>query len=346
MEVIKLMNGIYYTDQELIQTMKDYNKNIGFPKIRDFVASKGLPCARNYIDRFGSFQNGIKLAGIEIPDKKKKDFNRKIVLSNEEILSTFKRLAIDKLNNAGERLTAKDVNESNELPSMPSMYRKFGKSLDHIYELCDIDINIFKQQYMIKQYINLSNIIQRTPTSRDLDKYCKNGICSASKTYIDYFGSMFNLQKMSGLPIVHLGMNKTDEEMIQDLIILKSRLGRTPTIEDLFDINDMASGSSYLTRFGSFVSALKLAGMESTNKHKRYTTKNGTICLSRLEHLFAQMLEKHNIKFLKDEPYSNYISFLNKRYTCDFVVFENDRPIFIEIFGFQIFHDDHIIILN
>lgn len=70
-----------YTDEELLEILKNYSK-IKFPTYRDFNSKNGLPSGRTYVDRFGSFQNAILKAGIEIPKERLRYFNREQLPDN------------------------------------------------------------------------------------------------------------------------------------------------------------------------------------------------------------------------------------------------------------------------
>ena len=53
-----------YSDDNLINILKDYYNNFGYPTQRKFRTSNGLPSYGTYVLRFGTFQNAIHLADI------------------------------------------------------------------------------------------------------------------------------------------------------------------------------------------------------------------------------------------------------------------------------------------
>ena len=65
-----------HTDEQLLEILRKYNDEVGFPTQRKFKTSNGLPSSVTYFNRFGSFQNAILLSGIEIPESRKRYFNR------------------------------------------------------------------------------------------------------------------------------------------------------------------------------------------------------------------------------------------------------------------------------
>ncbi|MGG2091237.1 hypothetical protein AB1283_00540 [Bacillus sp. S13(2024)] len=325
-----------HTDEELLDIMRNYAINVKFPTSREFKASNNLPCSRVYIDRFGSFQNAIIKSGILIPKERLRYFNRE-QLNDKTMLNLLKEETDKMITQENRLLTAVEINKNKNLPSEVAYHRRFG-GLTQAYALIGYDINKFGieelKEAMKEKYIELSKIINRTPTSRDLDEYSKKGFCHSASTYVHYFGKIDSLQKLTGLSPTRPARNKTKKEMIKDLLSMKDELGRTPTQTDLLTFPSVASASTYMTKFGSFVKALESAGLES-NKHKIYYTKSGTPCYSRMEHLFAQMLDKYKFKYLKDEKYLKYLNSIKRKITCDFVVFIDNETYFVEIFGIE-----------
>lgn len=318
-----------YTDKELLNILKEYAQNVKFPTSREFIASNNLPCARVYIDRFGSFQEAIIKSGIKIPKEKQRYFNR-VQLTDDELLHKLKEEVLK----SGKLLTAKEISKNKNLPSNAVYFRRFG-NLENVYSLIGMETlnnDLFKEK-LKSQFLELFKFLGRTPTSRDLDKYSKKGMCASASTYSHHFGGMDALQRSCNLTPTKK-LNKSKQEMIDDIKFLAEELGRTPTQCDLVNYSNIHSVKTYCDRFGSFVKALKEAGFES-NKHKIYYTKTGVPCYSRMEHLFAQMLIKFQLDFKKDVKYSDYISDENRKITCDFVVNLNDKEYFVEIFGIE-----------
>lgn len=323
-----------HSDKELLDILRNYSINVKFPTVRDFKASKGLPCSRVYIDRFGSFQKAIIEAGIEIPKSRLRYFNRE-ELPNEILLKLLKEETDKLIKKENRLLTAKEITKNKKLPSEAVYHRRFG-GLENAYRLIGYEMNGFGKDLIKKEmteaYVLLSEKLGRTPSSRDIDNYSKKGFCKAMKTYETYFGSLYNLQVYCDLVPTKVGRNKSKEELVADLKWLKRELGRVPNQLDLINFPTVASSSTYINKFGGFVNALEEAGMES-NKHKIFYTKLGTPCYSRMEHLFAQMLEKYKISYEKDVRYSDWITNYDKRHTFDFVISFNNKKYFIEIFG-------------
>lgn len=187
-------------NKELLQILKDYNKNIGFPTQRVFTAKNGLPSYSMYYDRFGSFKNAILLAGLKIPNERKRFFERES-LKDSKIKKEIKKFTDVYITNEHKLPTYDIINNNKELPSTSVIVKRFG-SLTNLFKILgynlDYEKEIFKEK-LLQEYKILAKKLNRTPTSRDLDKYSlKNKCCSAS-TYAYNFGSIYNIQKKIGL---------------------------------------------------------------------------------------------------------------------------------------------------
>ena len=62
---------------------------------------------------------------------------------------------------------------------------------------------------------------------------------------------------------------KSNQELLEDLRKLAEKLGRTPTITEARNCPDMAAIATYYNRFGSWVNALKLAGLTPPNSDEK-----------------------------------------------------------------------------
>lgn len=321
-----------YTNEQLINIMKEYAGKVKFPTIRDFTPKNNLPSATTYIDRFGSFQNAIIESGIEIPQSKLKYFNREI-LDDDNILKLLKIEVDKKLKDENRLLTADEINQNTNLPSFSSYNRRFG-SLAKTYEKLGFDISYvdieLKRNELKQKYLELAKLLGKTPNSREIDKHSKLGFCPAMKTYDTYFGSLFELQSICELTPTVIGRNKSREELLDDLRMMADELEKTPSQLDVVFFDTVASCRAYVSEFGSWTNAIKEAGL--TPITKKYYSYNGTLCLSYYELLFTNMLEKFNIYFEKEVPYKEYIN-TDKRYRFDFMITINQVKYFIEIFG-------------
>lgn len=263
---------------------------------------------------------------------------KRMNISDEEALKLLEHYTKEKHKTNPYLLTASEINNNSNMPCMSVYSTRLG-GLKNAYKMIGIDYdmhnkNVFKG-ILIKEYINLSNMLNRTPTSRDINLYSKQRIIHNSTAFINNFGSIKQLQEESNLEFTkHAYPKKTKDELKSDLLKLYKELGRIPTQKDLDKCKYTLRSDSYILYFGSFRKALIYSGFtENEIKNKVYKTSKGTICYSRLEYLFARVLENYNIPFDKDILYKNYITDFDKRYSFDFVLNINNSKYFVEIFG-------------
>ena len=325
-----------YTDEELLDILRKYNNEVGFPTTRGFRSYLGLPNAKTYNLRFGSFQDAILRAGIKIPENKKRFFNR-VEYDKDYLLKVFKEQVDISIIERGLLINDTEIDENKTLPSA-SVYYKHFSTLDNLYSLIGIDRNKFNndrlEEDMKKKYIKLRNILGRTPTSRDFDKYSKdNDYWYCCQAYLNHFGSIHKLQKIMGDIPTALGREFNKQDMIDGLLKLYKDLDCQPTQKDIYYCDYIPSVSHYIREFGSISNALYISGFKPNNKI--LTTPNGNKALSGYEYRFLLMLEKYNIKFKKEEYYKKYIDGLSCEYRFDFTIYINDKRYFVEIFGIE-----------
>ena len=297
-----------YTDEELLEILRKYNKEVEFPTQRKFRISNGLPSYGTYVNRFGSFQNAILLSEIEIPESRKRYFNR-IEYDKEYLLKVFKEQVDISIKEKGRLITDDEIDTNKNLPSA-SVYYKHFSTLDNLYSLIGIDKNKFNndklEEDMKKKYIELRELLGRTPHSRDFDKYSKNSdywyCCQA---YLNHFGTIQNLQKMMGDDPYVLGKNMDKQEMLDRLVRLSEELECQPTQKDIYYCDYTPSIEKYTKEFGSLSNALYILGFKPNNKIK--ISPKGNKALSGYEYRFLLMLEKYNIRFKKEVYYRDYI---------------------------------------
>ena len=323
-----------YTDEELLEILRKYNREVGFPTNRKFVTSNGLPSSGTYVNRFGSFQNAILLSGIEIPEDRKRYFNR-IEYSKDYLLKVFKEQVDVSIKERGKLINDDEIDLNKNLPSASVYYKNFS-TLDNLYSLIGIDRNKFNndklEEDMKKKYIELREILGRTPHSRDFDKYSKNNnhwySCQA---YLNHFGSIQNLQKSMGDDPFVLGKGMDKQEMLDRIMRLYEELGCQPTQKDIYYCDYTPSISTYSRVFGSVSNALYILGFKANNKV--LISPKGNKALSGYEYRFLLMLEKHDIEFDKEVYYRDYIKNFNRQYRFDFKINLDNKDYFIEIFG-------------
>jgi len=318
--------------------LEKYNEEFGFPKYDDITREKGYPSASVYVSRFGSWEKSLRIAGFEITEVLRRKFERRF-MTEEEILehmryhTWLKENAHSTPNLFNVLLIHLDFIEIEDLPSTTVIFHKFG-GIKNAYKRLGIDYASVNKEYsrqqLIKVFRRLAFYITRVPTNPDISEYTwYTGV--SSTTFYNAFGSIYNMQKDSGFEPLKLQHTRTKEELIQDLITLKEDLGTVPTVNDLIRNKDrFAHPATYHNYFGSFVKALKEAGM----KPSRYSyTPGGHLAHSGYERLFYIMLENHNIEFIPKAYYKDFIPRMKNNYEFDGIVWIDNKMYFIEIFG-------------
>jgi len=340
-EYKKQYHSIYkkVTDDELIDILRQYHNNIGFPVEREFTSKNNLPAYTLYFQRFGSFKNAILISGIDIPKEREMFFDRE-TLSDEEMLKLMEHYTDIKLNNDIYLLTNEDIDNIKNMPHSGTYNRRFG-GIVSAYEKLGIDYYDFNnkalEKDMIIKYKELYNILGRTPNSRDINKYSQtiDGFYSMG-AYEEHFGGVYKLQIYCDMLPTIIGRQKSKEELIEDLQELYERLGRVPTQRDVDDCEWIASSGKYFDEFGNFTNALKIAGFKDEKQSNNcLLTPQGNYCRSSYEYDFCTMLEDNSnmLEFWQEDYYYNYIKDYTRRHRFDFTVKYNNKIYPIEIFG-------------
>lgn len=325
-----------YTKEQLKDIMINYYNNVGFPTQRAFRVSNGLPSYGTYVNAFGSFKKAIDYCGIEVPKKRQWLYERE-EYTREEVLESFRNAVDSEIVTSGRLLTDNDIDSNKSMVSSNVLYKHFG-SLDKAYKLIGIDRIKYntklKEKDMKDKYIEIRNILGRTPHSRDFDRFSsKDDRYYACKTYLAHFGTIQKLQKLMGDEPYILGHGMSKEELLNRLKRLADSLDLVPTQQDLTLCPYTPSSATYAKHFGSYSNALKEIGLVARGLNQKFITPSGNLALSGYEYQFMLVLEKYDIKYTKEELYSSYIKNFNKRYRFDFTLDINDRKYFIEIFG-------------
>jgi sulfur relay (sulfurtransferase) DsrC/TusE family protein len=328
-----------YTKDELINLLNKYYVEFNkVPTTRDLKHSKGYPSDKPFRTLFGSFKQALIESGLFDlrKDKNKKIFDR-ISYSDDELLK-YLQLYIDK---NGKLPIGNEIDSSTDLPSRSDYITHFGE-INNAFRLLGYDLdkikeneNVILRETMISKYKELKEILGKVPSSRDIENYSRNNNDGFSmSSYEFHFGNLYNLQVLCEFTPTVIGRNKTKNDLLDDLKRISKEIGRTPIQNDMKFFEFAASVSKYIDEFGSWNDAVISAGLTPNVTSAIYYSEKGTKCLSYYELVFANMLEKYEIEFLKEEPYKKYME-TNKRYKFDYVLKLNDKIMFIEIFGIE-----------
>lgn len=319
-----------YTKDKLRNELLNYYNEYGKVPTGRNIYKHGGATINTYIKHFGSFKNALLDVGLyELRDDKYQFCES---YTDDQLLQNLK----DYMKNKDKIPPYPIIKKELVAPRIATYEYRYG-SIFNALKLIDYDIVLQKENELIElesdmiyQYKSLADELERTPSSRDINKYSKIGRVYSMGAYRFHFGSLYELQELCGLMPTVIGRNKSRDDLIKDIIWLAEELDRTPSQNDLIFYKNVASISKYLRIFGSWNKAVKESGLKPNGDI--YYSNNGIECFSYYELLFTNMLESYKIKFTKENRYNEFIN-TNRKFRFDFVLNVNDIQYFIEIFG-------------
>ncbi len=245
-----------YTDNELLSFIKNYyDENKKVPSVRDFkIVNKEYPNHGTYYLRFGSWNNAIKLAGL--------DSNRIVDYTDSELLESLRKFYME--NNRVPLNT--DFIGNQKYPSRSIVTKRFG-SWNEALRKAGLDVNEEHHSYHImsddelldclNEYYSKNN---KVPIATDFN----NTIDYPSfMTYLNRFGSWNNALKMAGLEVNREFYSiYTDEELLDFLVNYFERTENVPTEKAFKENSECPSVYIYRRRFGSWLKALELVELD------------------------------------------------------------------------------------
>ena len=120
----------------------------------------------------------------------------------------------------------------------------------------------YTDESLIYQLKKLSKQLGRTPCSKDINM---SPIINTN-LYVKHFGSLVKAQEKAGL-VPNKKQRYSNEYLLNYLKELSNILGRTPKCDDINKAGRITA-TTYVNRFGSFVTAKKKAGLVPNKKIK------------------------------------------------------------------------------
>lgn len=168
---------VQYTDEKLLEYLRLFNKENGrTPESREFDCIADYPSSRTYKKRFGSWNNAIKIAGLQI--------TRFMNITNKELLE-YLRL-FNKKN--GRSPIMEDFNNSKKYPCYNTYQRHFG-SWNNALKMAELQTNTCTgstDDELLELLVQFSVENERAPTYEDFNNSKKY---PSPCTYQNRFGS-------------------------------------------------------------------------------------------------------------------------------------------------------------
>lgn len=254
-------------DDEMIQQLRAFGDSIGHvPTQKEVALAEGLPSHETYRLRFGSFDRALELAGFG-----KQRIHHKVFETREAILDAIRQKAEEIRKTPGRRDLCADEN----MPSMQQIRREFG-SLNDAIIAAGLSVNKFvlslSDDEMLNLLIKKAKKIGFTPSSKEVNE---DPNMPNTSSYEKRFGSYNKAVEKAGLTPNKKGASYnfrrelSDNDLLRQLRRKAEELGRTPFAREVDQDPNMASVSTFLARFGTYLRAVRKAGLQPAKV--RYT---------------------------------------------------------------------------
>lgn len=198
-----------YTDEELLNYLKAfYEENKIIPRMNDFVSNTGYPGYSIYQTRFGSWNNALKLVGL---DKKNK------IYTDGELLNYLK--AFYEENKIIPRV--KDFVNNPGYPSFATYQKRFG-TWNKALKFVGLDIDTMVSQGILETTIQKGRLFEilviclfenmSIDLSGDNWKSSYDGICPNGQTYDAKSMGLRTNGQWCGWPFVTTNKDKDDDK--------------------------------------------------------------------------------------------------------------------------------------
>ena len=307
---LKIQTVGIYSKNELLSILKDKEKRLGrSPKLEDLRNKKNLPSSQAYFRHFGSWNNALERAGLQINEKKN--------YKKEELIDLLKKKAEGLRRNP----TINDLGKENKMPDSSVYKSKFGSWNNALIET-GLKINHTYRKWtkeeikgwLIRKYKELG----KTPGIRDFDKDIK---APGKNTVRKLFGNWTNALREAKIPVKRFW---SEEELVGVLQKLYLKLNRTPTREELKEQKECPSLTPFVSKFGSYNAACLRAGLTPNDGRNNKIWQNWEKhCIEMAEALHDE-IEVKNDKLVEGVPdihISNQKLFIDAK-TCGYKDFK------------------------
>lgn len=279
-------------DEELINLIKAKAKELGrTPKRREF---KHYNLA---IKRFGSWNNSIEKVGLKV--------TKRANYTEEQLIKLIQDKAVEL-----DRVPRKD-----DFTNVSTIINHFG-TFSNAIRKCGMIAGIRTEEELLHQLKSLSENLGRTPSISDAEE---NGL--SPSIFPIRFGSWNNALKKAGIDInfKRTNVTETDEELIEEYILLCNDLNRLATTRDLN--RHKHNKNVFEDRFGNITNLKELVINDTRLKISDKSYIEGIVKYSKeqLEDILVQIYINNGYKSLsakklKKELQENKLPSLNTFY--------------------------------
>lgn len=291
-----------------------YNKYSKVPTCNEIDADKDFPSSAIFFERFGSWNNALKVAGFKV--NLIKNHNKDIIMRDvKKFYELHKRSPY-----------------YNEVNYSQTIIRQYWKSWNDLLQECGLPITLRDhglktKEDGIKFLQDLSKKLNKVPTGGDVERNSDVNRNWFRIKFGSFNKALFEAGLINEMPI-------TNEERlsisIKNLVELSEKLGRWPTVEE-YDAN---KGRGLHRR--NLENRLGMKWIDICTKYLpqdkgKIYDKLGNFCYSIPEQTISNFLIDNGIKFQKEYSYSNI--FKNDERRFDWVFDINGKRYYVEYFG-------------
>lgn len=255
----------------------------GVPTAED-VRERGNHAPSTYIERFGSWRDARKAAGVPVDIEKNE-------ISEQELLDEVRRLG-DEL---GQPPTVQDIREQGRF-SRPTYYSTFDSWSDVLaaagYDLSEQQHRISDEE-LCEELDRLATELGDTPTLQDLREKGKH----SATTYIDRFGSWQAALEAAGYEPREPTTEIRKDDLLTELQDVAQELGERPTAPQMNEHGEYWA-STYRRRFDSWSAALEAAGFDDVPTRGRVSEED---LLEELRRLADELGERPTMSTMREE---------------------------------------------
>jgi len=253
------MTSSIYSNEELLNHLRDLAEGDQPPEYREVSAAEG-PSASTYEDRFGSFNEAVREAGLKPASRRNE--NR---YTDEDLLNHLRDLAGE-----DQSVTRSEL-RATEGPSAGTYGYRFGSFSEAVHEAGLETTRRSPNKYSEEELLNhLRDLAEgdQAPTTAEV----RTAEGPSADTYRRRFGSFSEAVRAAGLKVSpdRRQQKYAEEELLNHLRDLAEG-DQAPTTAEVRTAEG-PSVRTYRYRFGSFSEAVRAAGLEvPPGRRRRYT---------------------------------------------------------------------------